>query len=171
MAGKNKKKSTSGNVIAVNRRASHDYFIEERYEAGLSLQGWEVKSLRAGKANISEAYVTVKGNQILLLGATINPLKTSCAFVVCDKTSCAFVVCDPTRTRTLLMNRREINKLMGQSQRSGYTIMPLKLYWKGSWAKLEIGLARGKQEHDKRDAIKDRQWEREKARVMKKRLA
>ena len=107
MAGKNKKKSTSGNVIAVNRRASHDYFIEERYEAGLSLQGWEVKSLRAGKANISEAYVTVKGNQILLLGATINPLKTSCAFVVCD----------PTRTRTLLMNRREINKLMGQSAR------------------------------------------------------
>ena len=161
MAGKNKKKITSGNVVAVNRRATHDYFIEERYEAGLSLQGWEVKSLRAGKANISEAYVTVKGNQILLLGATINPLKTSCAFVVCD----------PTRTRTLLMNRREINKLMGQSQRSGYTIMPLKLYWKGSWAKLEIGLARGKQEHDKRDAIKDRQWEREKARVMKKRLA
>lgn len=161
MAGKNKKKSTTGNVIAVNRRATHDYFIEDRYEAGLSLQGWEVKSLRAGKANISEAYVTVKDQQLLLFGATVNPLKTSCAFVVAD----------PTRTRVLLMNRREINKLMGQAQRSGYTIMPLKLYWKGSWAKLEIGLARGKQEHDKRDALKDRQWEREKARVMKKKLS
>lgn len=161
MAGKNKKKSTTGNVIAVNRRATHDYFIEDRYEAGLSLQGWEVKSLRAGKANISEAYVTVKDQQLLLFGATVNPLKTSCAFVVAD----------PTRTRVLLMNRCEINKLMGQAQRSGYTIMPLKLYWKGSWAKLEIGLARGKQEHDKRDALKDRQWEREKARVMKKKLS
>lgn len=161
MSGKNKKKSNTGNTIAVNRRANHDYFIEDRYEAGLSLQGWEVKSLRAGKANISEAYVTVKDQQLLLFGATINPLKTSCAFVVAD----------PTRTRVLLMNRREINKLMGQAQRSGYTIMPLRLYWKGSWAKLEIGLARGKKEHDKRDALKDRQWEREKARVMKKKLS
>lgn len=156
MAGK--KKKDTGNVIAVNRRATHDYFIEERYEAGLSLLGWEVKSLRAGKANISEAYVTAKNGQLNLFGATFNPLQTSCAFVVCD----------PTRTRQLLMNRREINKLMGLAQRSGYTIMPLKLYWKGSWAKLEIGLACGKKEHDKRDAIKDREWARDKARVMKK---
>lgn len=156
MAGK--KKNNSSSLIAENRRARHDYFIEERYEAGLSLQGWEVKSLRAGKANISEAYITVKDGQLLLLGATINPLKSSCAFVVSD----------PTRTRTLLMNRREINKLMGQSQRSGYTLIPLKLYWKGSWAKLELALARGKQEHDKRDTIKERQWQREKERVMKK---
>ena len=153
-----KKKTSGGSEIAVNRRAKHDYFIEERYEAGLSLQGWEVKSLRSGKANISEAYEMVKDGQILLIGATLNPLKTSCAFVVCD----------PTRTRTLLMNRKEINKLMGQSQRQGYTIMPLRLYWKGSWAKLEIGLARGKQEHDKRDSLKERQWQREKAGVMKK---
>ncbi|HIV54908.1 MAG TPA: SsrA-binding protein SmpB [Candidatus Anaerobiospirillum stercoravium] len=158
MAGKKKNNGNSGSLIAENRRARHDYFIEERYEAGLSLQGWEVKALRAGKANISEAYVTVKDGQMLLLGATINPLKTSCAFVVCD----------PTRTRTLLMNRREINKLMGQVQRQGYTLMPLRLYWKGSWAKLEIALARGKQEHDKRDTIRERQWQREKARVMKK---
>lgn len=158
MAGKNQKPQKNDTVIAVNRRASHDYFIEERYEAGLSLQGWEVKSLRAGKANISEAYVMVKDSQLYLFGATINPLKTTCAFVYSD----------PTRTRTLLMNRREINKLMGLSQRSGYTIMPLKLYWKGSWAKLEIGLARGKQDHDKRDSIKEREWQRDKARVMKK---
>lgn len=158
MAGKKKNNGNSGSLIAENRRARHDYFIEERFEAGLSLQGWEVKALRAGKANISEAYVTVKDGQMLLLGATINPLKTSCAFVVCD----------PTRTRTLLMNRREINKLMGLAQRQGYTLMPLRLYWKGSWAKLEVALARGKQEHDKRDTIRERQWQREKARVMKK---
>lgn len=158
MAGKKKNNGNSGSLIAENRRARHDYFIEERYEAGLSLQGWEVKALRAGKANISEAYVTVKDGQMLLLGATINPLKTSCSFVVCD----------PTRTRTLLMNRREINKLMGLAQRQGYTLMPLRLYWKGSWAKLEVALARGKQEHDKRDTIRERQWQREKARVMKK---
>ena len=153
-----KKKNSGGSLIAENRRARHDYFLEERYEAGLSLQGWEVKSLRAGKANISEAYVTAKDGQLFLFGANFIPLKTSCAFVVAD----------PTRTRTLLLNRREINKLMGQVQRQGYTIMPLRLYWKGSWAKLEIALARGKQEHDKRDSIKDRQWQREKARVMKK---
>lgn len=153
-----KKKKTADNVIAVNRRAQHDYFIEERFEAGLSLQGWEVKSLRAGKCNISEAYVTPKNGEMLLIGATISPLKNSCAFVVCD----------PTRTRTLLLNRREINKLIGHAQRSGYTIIPLRMYWKGSWAKLEIGLARGKQEHDKRDSIKDKQWQRDKERIMKK---
>ena len=158
MAGKKKNNGNSGSLIAENRRARHDYFIEERYEAGLSLQGWEVKALRAGKANISEAYVTVKDGQMLLLGATINPLKNSCAFVVCD----------PTRTRVLLLNRREINKLIGQSQRQGYTIIPLRLYWKGSWAKLEIGIAKGKQEHDKRDSLKEKQWQREKERIMKK---
>ncbi len=157
MAGKKKHKQ-GDNVIAGNRRATHDYFIEDRIEAGLSLQGWEVKSLRAGKANISEAYVTIKDGEAILLGATINPLKNSCAFVVCD----------PTRTRVLLLNRREISKLIGQSQRQGYTIIPLRLYWKGSWAKLEIGIAKGKQEHDKRDSLKEKQWQREKERIMKK---
>ncbi len=157
MAGK-KKKKLGDNVIAVNRRAQHDYFIEERFEAGLSLQGWEVKSLRAGKANISEAYVTPKDGEMLLLGSTITPLKNSCAFVVSD----------PERTRKLLLNKREIGKLIGHAQRSGYTIIPLKLYWKGSWAKLEIGIARGKQEHDKRDSIKNREWQRAKERIMKK---
>ncbi len=157
MAGK-KKSGANNNLIAVNRRATHDYFIEDRFEAGLSLQGWEVKSLRAGKANISEAYVTVKDGRPVLFGATFNPVKSSCAFVVSD----------PTRTRPLLLNRREINKLIGAVQRQGYTVVPLRLYWKGSWAKLEIGLARGKQEHDKRDSLKEKQWQREKERVMKK---
>lgn len=156
MAGK--KKKTADNVIAVNRRALHDYFIEERFEAGLSLQGWEVKSLRAGKANISEAYVTPKNGEMLLLGATITPLNHSCAFVVSD----------PQRTRRLLLNKSEINKLIGHAQRSGYTIIPLKMYWKGSWAKLEIAIARGKQEHDKRDSIKTKEWQRTKERIMKK---
>lgn len=145
-------------VIAVNRRASFEYFIEERLEAGLQLQGWEVKALRAGKANISEAYVTIKDGEVIILGSLINPLKTSCAFVVSD----------PTRTRKLLLNRKEIDKLVGRVQRQGYTIIPLRLYWKGSWAKLEIAVAKGKQEHDKRDSIKDQQWARDKQRIMKK---
>ena len=153
-----KKVKQANNVVAVNRRASFEYFIEDRYEAGLSLQGWEVKSLRAGKCNISEAYVNVKGGEVVLFGSVITPLKTSCAFVVSD----------PTRTRKLLLSRREIDKLAGSVQRQGYTIIPLKLYWKNQWAKLEIGLARGKQEHDKRDSIKDRQWARDKERIMKK---
>lgn len=147
-----KKEKQLSNVIAVNRKANFEYFIEDRYEAGLSLQGWEVKALRAGKANISEGYVTIKGGEIILLGSIINPLKTSCAFVVSD----------PTRTRKLLLSRKEIDKLTGVVQRQGYTLIPLKLYWKGSWAKLEVGVARGKQDHDKRDSIKDRQWARDK---------
>lgn len=153
-----KKEKQLSNVIAVNRKANFEYFIEDRYEAGLSLQGWEVKALRAGKANISEGYVTIKGGEIILLGSIINPLKTSCAFVVSD----------PTRTRKLLLSRKEIDKLTGVVQRLGYTLIPLKLYWKGSWAKLEVGVARGKQDHDKRDSIKDRQWARDKERIMKK---
>ena len=153
-----KKEKQLSNVIAVNRKANFEYFIEDRYETGLSLQGWEVKALRAGKANISEGYVTIKGGEIILLGSIINPLKTSCAFVVSD----------PTRTRKLLLSRKEIDKLTGVVQRQGYTLIPLKLYWKGSWAKLEVGVARGKQDHDKRDSIKDRQWARDKERIMKK---
>ena len=153
-----KKEKQLSNVIAVNRKANFEYFIEDRYEAGLSLQGWEVKALRAGKANISEGYVTIKGGEIILLGSIINPLKTSCAFVVSD----------PTRTRKLLLSRKEIDKLTGVVQRQGYTLIPSKLSWKGSWAKLEVGVARGKQDHDKRDSIKDRQWARDKERIMKK---
>ena len=153
-----KDKQNNSNIIAVNRKASFEYFIEERFEAGLSLQGWEVKALRAGKANISEAYVTAKDGEIILLGSIINPLRTSCAFVVSD----------PTRTRKLLLNRREIDKLVGKTVRAGYTLIPLKMYWKNSWAKIEIAVAKGKQEHDKRDSIKDKQWARDKERIMKK---
>ena len=153
-----KKEKQASNVVAVNRKASFEYFIEERIEAGLELQGWEVKSLRAGKCNIAEAYVTIKDGEVIMLGSQITPLKTSCAFVVSD----------PTRTRKLLLKRREIDKLTGSVQRQGYTLIPLKCYWKGSWAKLEIGLCRGKQEHDKRDSIKDREWTRSKERIMKK---
>lgn len=152
------KKQNQDNTIAVNRRAHHEYFIEQKIEAGLALQGWEVKALRAGKANIADSYVIVKDGKPILLGSSITPLKTSCAFVVSD----------PTRTRELLLNKREISKLIGQSQRQGYTIIPLRMYFKGSWAKLEIGVAKGKQDHDKRDSIKQRDWQREKSRILKK---
>lgn len=144
--------------VAVNRRANFEYFLEERLEAGLCLQGWEVKALRAGRANISQAYVTVKNGEAIALGIIITPLKTSCAFVAAD----------PTRTRKLLLSRRQIDKLTGKIQNPGYTLIPVKLYWHGPWAKLEIAVARGKQEHDKRDSIKDRQWARTKERIMKK---
>lgn len=156
MAAKKPKKDN--NTIAVNRKASFEYFIEDRFEAGLELQGWEVKSLRAGKCNLSDAYVTCKDGEVILLGSQITPLKTSCAFVVSD----------PTRTRKLLLNKKEIARLIGKVQRSGYTIIPLKMYWKGSWAKLEIATARGKQDHDKRNTLKDQQWARDKERIMKK---
>ena len=146
--------------IAVNRRANFEYFLEERLEAGIALQGWEVKSLRQGKANISDGYVIVKNGQALLLGSEIQPLKTSCAFVVCD----------PTRTRQLLLHRREIDRMAGRVQRQGYTLIPLKLYWKGSHVKLEFALARGRQEQDKRELIKDRQWQRDRARLGKNRM-
>ena len=153
-----KKPKHDSNTIAVNRKASFEYFIEERYEAGLELQGWEVKSLRAGKCNIADAYVTIKDSEVILLGSLINPLKTSCAFVVSD----------PTRTRKLLLNKKEIARLIGRVQSLGYTLIPLKVYWKGPWAKIEIALARGKQDHDKRDSIKDQQWARDRERIMKK---
>lgn len=146
--------------VALNRKAQHDYFIEQRYEAGLCLQGWEVKSLRAGKANISQAYVTVKDGELILLGAVITPLAQACAFVEAE----------PDRTRKLLMHKKEIDRLIGLTQRQGYTLVPLKLYWKGSYAKIEVGVAKGKKEHDKRDAIKDRQWQIDRQRVMKKSL-
>ncbi len=153
-------KNSNTAQIAVNKRANHDYFIEQRIEAGIELQGWEVKSLRAGKASIVDGYVIVKHGEVFLLGATITPLNQACNHVVCD----------PTRTRKLLLNRREIDKLIGQVDKTGYTIVPLKLYWKKCFVKLEIGVARGKQEHDKRNSIKDREWQRDKARVMKKSL-
>jgi len=152
-----KQKDAAPPPIALNRRARHEYFIEENLEAGLTLQGWEVKSLRAGKAQITEAYVIVKDGEAWLLGAHVNPLPT---------TSTHFVA-DPTRTRKLLLHRAEIDRLVGAVERKGYTLVPLRLYWKKGNVKLEVGLARGKKAHDKRATEKDRDWAREKSRILK----
>jgi SsrA-binding protein len=144
-------------TIAMNKRARHEYFITEEFEAGLSLQGWEVKSMRAGKANISDSYVTFRDGEAFLFGATITPLNVASTHVVCD----------PTRTRKLLLNKRELDTLFGKVNRDGYTVVALSLYWKNAWSKVKIGLAKGKKEHDKRDDIKEREWQVDKARIMK----
>jgi SsrA-binding protein len=143
--------------IVENRKVRFDYFIEETYEAGLALQGWEVKSLRAGRAQLKEAYVFVKNSEAYLFGAHISALPTASTHVIPD----------PIRTRKLLLNRSELNGLTGAVERKGYTIVPLELYWKSGRAKLKIGLAKGKKEHDKRNSEKDRNWQREKSRLMK----
>ena len=150
-------KDDSAGRIAVNRRARHDYFIEERLEAGVMLKGWEVKSLRAGRLQLAEAYVLLKNDEAWLFGAHVSPLPTASTHVVPD----------PTRSRKLLLHRRQIDGLVGAVERKGRTIVPLAMYWKNGRAKLEIGLAKGKKEHDKRADKRDRDWEREKARVMK----
>lgn len=156
MASK-KKNKTPANVIAVNRRARHDYFIEETYEAGLVLEGWEVKSLRAGRASLAESYVLIKDGEAWLFGAHISPLPTVSTHYVAD----------PLRTRKLLLHRREIDRLTGAVERRGYTLVPLSLYWKHGRVKLEIGLAKGKKLHDKRAAQKERDWRREQQRILK----
>src|SRR5512145_3063109 len=152
-------KSASNPSIAQNKRARFDYFIEEKLEAGLALQGWEVKSLRAGKAQITEGYVIVKNGEAWLIGAHVTPLRTTSTHVVAD----------PTRTRKLLLHRRELDRLVGAVERKGHTIVPLKLYWKHGKVKLEIGLAKGKQAHDKRASEKDRDWQRQKQRLLRSR--
>ena len=144
-------------TIALNKRARHEYFIEDEIEAGLSLQGWEVKSLRAGKANISDSYVIMRDGEAYLFGATITPLNVASTHVVCD----------PTRTRKLLLKQRELANLYGQINRDGYTVVALSLSWKNAWCKIKIGVAKGKKDHDKRDTIKDREWKLDKARIMK----
>ena len=145
--------------IAQNKRARFDYFIEEKLEAGLALQGWEVKSLRAGKAQITEGYVLIKDGEAFLIGAHVTPLRTVSTHIVAD----------PTRTRKLLLHRGELDRLVGAVERKGHTIVPLELYWKQGKVKLAIGVAKGKQTHDKRDTEKDRDWQREKARLLRKR--
>ena len=156
MAKKNKKPSNS-NTIAQNKKARHEYSIEDTFEAGLELQGWEVKSLRAGKINLSESYVLLKNGEAFLFGATINPLHAASTHVVAD----------PLRTRKLLLSRRELDRLYGLSDRKGYAIVALSMYWKKSWVKLSVGVGKGKKEHDKRSDIKDREWQKDKARIMK----
>jgi SsrA-binding protein len=151
-------KKQSDSTIVLNRKAGFDYYIEDQYEAGLVLEGWEVKSLRAGKINLSDAHVIIKHGEAFLLGAQINPLMTASTHSIPD----------PTRSRKLLLNKKELNHLIGSVERQGYTIIPLSMYWKKNNIKLKIALAKGKKEHDKRDSIKDREWQRDRSRVMKK---
>jgi SsrA-binding protein len=152
-----KNKKQQNNTIAQNRQATHEYFIEERFEAGLVLEGWEVKSLRDGRVQLKESYVTLKRGEAWLFGAHISALTSASTHVKPEA----------IRSRKLLLNRHELNKLIGAVERKGYTIIPLSMYWKKGRAKLEIGLAKGKQLHDKRASSKDRDWQREKARIMK----
>jgi len=146
-------------LIAENRKARFDYFIEDRFEAGMVLQGWEVKAMRAGKANLTESYVYVKNGEAFLYGAHLAPLNT---------TSTHFIAV-PTRTRKLLLNRSELEQLEDAVERSGYTLVPLEMYWKAGRAKLRIGVAKGKKQHDKRATEKDRDWQRDKARILRTR--
>lgn len=141
----------------MNKRARHEYFIEEEIEAGLALQGWEVKSLRAGKANLSDSYVVFRDGEAYLFGATITPLNVASSHVVCE----------PMRTRKLLLNRKELSSLFGAVNRDGYTIVALSLYWKNAWTKIKIGVAKGKKEHDKREDTRTREWQVDRARIMK----
>ena len=157
MAKKAKSPAHGGSTIALNKKAKHEYFIEERFEAGISLEGWEVKSLRAGKINITEAYVLLKDAEAYLFGATISPLPTASTHIKPD----------PMRTRKLLLHREELAKLIGSVERKGYTLVPTAMYWKRGRAKLEIGLAKGKKLHDKRADSKERDWQREKERIFK----
>jgi SsrA-binding protein len=145
-------------LIAENRKARFDYFIEDRYEAGLVLQGWEVKAMRAGRAQLSEAYVFVRGEEAFLFGCHISPLRTTSTHIVAD----------PARTRKLLLNKSELQRLIGAVERKGYTLVPLDLHWKGGRVKLEMGLAKGKKQHDKRATEKDRDWQRDKARLLRR---
>ncbi len=149
MSAKKKTKQQNERTIAVNRKARHDFFIEENIEAGLSLEGWEVKSLRAGRGNLTEAYAIVNSGEGFLFGAHISPLPSATTHVQAD----------PTRTRKLLMNRREIDRLIGAVERKGYTLVPLSLYWQRGRAKLDLGLAKGKKQHDKRADDKGQQIE------------
>ena len=157
MTGK-KPSKPSDKVIAVNRKARHDYFIEDRFEAGLILQGWEAKSLRAGRAQLSESYVQIRNGEAWLIGAHFAPLNSASSHVRAD----------PTRSRKLLLNRHELDRLVGAVERKGFALVPLDMHWSKGRAKLEIGLAKGKKQHDKRATSKERDWQRQKARILKK---
>lgn len=143
--------------IVENRKAFHDYFIEERYEAGVALEGWEVKAIRAARAQLKEAYVVVRNQEIYLIGAHISPLGSASTHVTPD----------PTRTRKLLLHAEQINRLIGKVEQAGYTLVPLNLHYSKGRIKLEIGLARGKKQYDKRASEKEREWNREKQRLLR----
>jgi len=143
--------------IVENRKAFHDYFVEERFEAGVALQGWEAKAIRAGRAQLSEAYVVLRNGELNLIGCHISPLLSASTHVQPD----------PTRTRKLLMHAEELRRLIGKVERAGYTLIPLNLHYKGGWIKLEIGLAKGKKQYDKRQDIKEKDWQRQQQRLMR----
>ena len=144
--------------IVQNKKAFHDYFIEEKYEAGLALEGWEVKAVRAGRAQLKEAYVVLRNDEVFLIGCHISALQSASTHVQADA----------TRTRKLLLHAEEIRKLIGKVERAGYTLVPIDLHYSKGRIKLEIGLARGKKQHDKREAIKEREWEREQQRLLRR---
>ncbi len=153
-----KDKTNSSGTIALNKRARHEYHFEDRFEAGLALQGWEVKAIRAGRANITESYALVREGELFLFGAQITPLIQASTHVVADD----------RRNRKLLLHKNEIDELIGRVQRDGYTLVPTALYWKGNKVKAEIALAKGKQSHDKREVSKERDWARDKQRLMRR---
>jgi SsrA-binding protein len=144
-------------TIAQNKKAFHDYFVEERIEAGIALAGWEVKAIRAGRVQLKEAYVVVRGAEVYLIGSHVSPLPTASTHVQPD----------PTRSRKLLLHAEEIRRLIGKVEQRGYTLVPLDLHYRNGRIKLEIGLARGKKQHDKRDAERERDWERERQRLLR----
>ncbi len=153
-----KKPKSNSNTIALNKKARHEYKLEDKFEAGLELQGWEVKGIRAGKVNLTDSYVYIQNGEAFLLGCKISPLNQASSHVICD----------PDRTKKLLLKRRELDRLMGARDRQGYSIVATAMYWKQCWVKVEIYLAKGKDSHDKRDTVKDRDWARQKERMMKK---
>ncbi|MFT5135148.1 MAG: SsrA-binding protein [Arenicella sp.] len=152
-----KPKKSPSNTIANNKKARFDFFIEDEFEAGLALEGWEVKSMRAGRAQLKEAYVIINKGELFLIGAHLSPLTSASTHVTAN----------PVRSRKLLMKRFEIERLIGQVERAGYTLAPLALYWARGRAKLKLGLAKGKKQHDKRATIKERDWKREQHRILK----
>ena len=154
---KSKNKANSTGTIALNKKARHDYHLEDKFEAGMSLQGWELKSIRDGKASIRDAYVIIQNGEAYLVGCRITPLNQASTHVVCE----------PERARKLLLSRRELDRLLGARDQKGYSIVATAMYWKKCWVKCEIHLAKGKQSQDKRDTVKDRDWARQKERMMK----
>ena len=156
---KKKDDNSRGGSIAVNKRARFDYQIDERFEAGIALQGWEVKSLRDGRVSFAESYALLRNGEAFLFGAQISPLLSASTHVITDK----------LRNRKLLLHKSELNRLVGAVERKGYTVIPLSMYWKGNKVKVELGLAKGKKQHDKRDAEKNKDWERDKGRILRER--
>ena len=152
-----KKNKPNSNTIALNKKARHDYHLEDKMEAGIALQGWEIKSIRSGKVNITDNYVIIQNGEAYLVGARITPLNQASTHVICE----------PERARKLLLKKREIDSLIGARDRQGYSIVATAMYWKKCWVKLEFCLAKGKKLHDKRAASKDQDWAREKERLMK----